>query len=376
MPAIKISVEQFVAYSLQYPLIDVRSPGEYAHAHIPGAHSLPLFDDAERKLVGTTYKQIGRQDAIKIGLDYFGPKMRSMVEFVEQRTKAGRPAHTPAYTRTQNDHQHTEQENTKKFTVLVHCWRGGMRSGAVSWLLDLYGFEVYVLEGGYKAFRNWTLAQFQKDYPFKLIGGYTGSGKTGVLQELLRRGHSILDLEGIARHKGSAFGGLDKLPQPSTEMFENSLAYQLFQHTKNKPGTALWVEDESQRIGDVNLPMDLWHCFRTKPLFFLNVPFEERLKNIAVEYGRYKKEALINAIVRIQKRLGPLETKTAVNSLLENDIVGCFSILLKYYDKQYSKALHNRPNLEAVINKISTEGVDASINTAKILETDHERSQN
>ena len=304
MPVSKLSVEEFLNLSGQYPVLDVRSPGEYTHAHIPGAVSLPLFDDEERKEVGTNYKQVSRQQAIKIGLDYFGPKMRTMVEYAEQLTK----------------------DQAAEKTVLIHCWRGGMRSGAVAWLMDLYGFRVCLLDGGYKVFRNWVLAQFRKDYNFHLIGGYTGSGKTLVLQELAQQGHSVIDLEGIARHKGSAFGGLERTPQPSAEMFENQLAFSLFALTKDDPLHRIWLEDESQRIGDINMPIELWNTFRTKPLYFLDVPFEKRLDYIVKDYGHYSKESLINAIVRIRKRLGGLETRTAVNCLIENDVRGC----LKY----------------------------------------------
>src|SRR5690348_9334071 len=129
MPIKKLSITEFLKLSHQHPVLDVRSPGEYSHAHIPGAYSLPLFTDEERKVVGTTYKQQSREAAIKVGLDYFGPKMRSMVEEVEKLC---------------------EKRGGK--TVLVHCWRGGMRSAGVAWLLDLYGFKVYTLVGGYKFF--------------------------------------------------------------------------------------------------------------------------------------------------------------------------------------------------------------------------------
>lgn len=349
MSILKVSVETFLSLAQQHHVFDVRSPGEYNHAHIPGGISLPLFSDEERKIVGTTYKQVSREDAIKIGLDFFGPKMRKMVEFVEASSSTG-----------------------KEKTVLIHCWRGGMRSGAVAWLMNLYGFEVVLLEGGYKAFRNWVLAQFVKDYPFRLIGGYTGSGKTLVLHELERQGQAVIDLEGIAGHKGSAFGGLDKLPQPSTEMFENTVAYRLFEITSKKPHADIWVEDESQRIGDLNMPIELWKCFRAKPLYFLSVGFEKRLEYVVHDYGKYSKEALINAIVRIQKRLGGLETRTAINCLLENDLGGCFAILLRYYDKQYEKALKNRPNFEAVMCTIDTDTVDPKTNTKKILTNAYE----
>jgi tRNA 2-selenouridine synthase len=351
MPATRITIEEFLKLSEAHPVLDVRSEGEYTHAHIPGAVSLPLFSDEERKVVGTTYKQVSREAAIKIGLDYFGPKMRDMVEFVEKLK---------------------EDRKDKSKTVLVHCWRGGMRSGAVAWLLDLYGFKVYLLDGGYKAFRNWALEQFKKDININVIGGYTGSGKTYVLHQLEKSGHPVIDLEGLANHKGSAFGALGMEAQPSNEMFENSIAKKIFELTKDNAERAIWVEDESQRVGNLNIPSELWTRLRARPLYFLDIPFEKRLDHIVKEYGVHTKEGLLNAIVRIQKRLGGLETKTAVNCLLENDTRGCFEILLKYYDKHYGKALHNRPTLKEIIREVPADDVDASTNTQKILSTAHE----
>lgn len=352
MASQKLSIEEFLDLTLRYPVLDVRSPGEYTHAHIPGAVSLPLFDDEERKVVGTSYKQQSREAAIKIGLDYFGPKMRKMVEFVEQLVE--------------------QRNEAGDKTVLVHCWRGGMRSGAVAWLLDLYGFKVYLLEGGYKAYRNWVLEQFRQDFNFIVVGGNTGSGKTLVLEELRKRGHAVLDLEGIARHKGSAFGGMGKEPQPSTEMFENIAAFELFRMTRSNTDQLIWVEDESQRIGDLNMPIELWNTFRIKPLFFLDIPFEKRLDYIVKDYGVYPKEVLINAIVRIQKRLGGLETKTAVTCLLENDTKGCFEILLKYYDKHYRKALENRPHVDEVIQQIHADDINPRSNAQKLINLAYE----
>jgi len=138
----RIPVEQFVQLSQTHTVIDVRSNAEYAHAHIPGSSSLPLFNDEERAVVGTVYKQQSREEAIKKGLDFFGPKMKEMLLRAEALIKEKSP-------------------NSK--TVLVHCWRGGMRSAAVAWLLDLYGFKVYTLIGGYKAFRNWVLLELAKN---------------------------------------------------------------------------------------------------------------------------------------------------------------------------------------------------------------------
>jgi tRNA 2-selenouridine synthase len=308
--------------------------------------SFPLFSDEERKQVGTTYKQVSREQAIKIGLDYFGPKMRTMVEQAEGLTQT---------------------QTAAPKTVLVHCWRGGMRSAAIAWLLDLYGFKVYLLQGGYKAYRQWVIAHWGKAYPFRIVGGYTGSGKTHVLEALRQYNQPVLDLEALAGHKGSAFGAIKGIAQPTQEMFENLLAGTLSNLLQTAAGKPVWVEDESQRIGDINIPPQLWQSFRDKPVYFLDVPFEERLQHIKEAYGRIDKEVLINAIMRIQKRLGPLETKTAINCLLENDIDGCFTQLLRYYDKQYTRALHSRENAASLTQQISCTGVQPDTNARKIL---------
>ena len=340
----KITVEEFLALSKQHPVLDVRSPGEYTHAHIPGAYSFPLFTDEERKVVGTAYKQQSREVAIKIGLDYFGVKMRKMVEEAESLVISHKPVVKP------------ETGNTK--TILVHCWRGGMRSAGVAWLLDLYGFKVYTLVGGYKVFRHWVLEQFEKQYTFNVLGGYTGSGKTPVLEAMLKKGENVIDLEGLAHHKGSAFGALGMPKQPRQEMFENKLSLKLYDAAQQqKP---IWVEDESQRIGEVNIPINLWRQMRAQTLYFLDIPFEERLKHITAEYGKQEKEKLVNAIIRIKKRLGGLEAKEAVGALIEDRTEDSFRILLGYYDKQDLKAMHNREGLEALLQKIPCVSVHES----------------
>jgi len=369
MPVQKIAIEQFLSLSREHPVLDVRSPGEYAHAHIPGAHSLPLFNDEERKIVGTTYKQQSREAAIKIGLDFFGVKMKGMVEEVESLVAS----------RKSGVRKSADSGLQTNGYVLVHCWRGGMRSAAVAWLLDLYGFKVYLLVGGYKAYRKWVLAQFEKEYEFKIIGGYTGSGKTLLLRDLKKQGQTIIDLELLANHKGSAFGALGEKEQVRQEMFENLLAREL--SLKSGAGSResvttdyrlkttdwIWLEDESQRIGNLQIPMPLWYTMRKSLVYFLDIPFEERLEYITEEYGKFEKEKLVNSIIRIQKRLGGLETKNAINHLLENDHKACFRILLTYYDKWYGKALYNRENISALLNKIPCTGVDTAVNTQKLL---------
>ncbi len=340
----KIKIEDFLALALNFPVFDVRSPGEYGHAHIPGAHNLPLFTDEERKLVGTAYKQQSREQAIKLGLDYFGPKMRRMVEEVEEIVR--------------NNKQHDSGDNAN--CVLVHCWRGGMRSSGVAWLLDLYGFKVYTLAGGYKSFRRWVLHQFENPYQFTVLGGYTGSGKTEVLKELSKAGNKVLDLESIACHKGSAFGGLGEDKQPSQELFENKLALALDMLSIEDN---IWVEDESQSIGTVNLPKAIYNNMQQSPGYFLAIPFEERLNYIVKEYGKFTKEELIAPIMRIQKRLGGQNTKNAVNALIEGDIKESFRTLLAYYDKYYERSLEKR---DKRLSTIICEVVDAHTHGKKL----------
>jgi tRNA 2-selenouridine synthase len=318
-----------------YLIIDVRSPGEYAHAHIPTAFSLPLFTDEERAAIGTTYKQASREAAIKLGLPFFGTKMQNMIEEVEGWAV------------------NYEKTNGKKPTILVHCWRGGMRSAAVAWLLDLYGFKTEQLTGGYKAYRNWVLGQFEKNYSMKVLGGFTGSGKTEILLQLQKSKLPVIDLEGLANHKGSAFGALGQNQQHTQEQFENNLAAALW--NTSAANSYFWIEDESQRIGTNMLPASFFKNLRNSICYFIDIPFNARLQFIVQAYGKFAVADLIAATLRIQKRLGGLETKTAVNFLVENNIEGAFSILLKYYDKVYLKNIES-----AAIPKFKTEKIVAS----------------
>lgn len=381
MAIISIDINQFLSKRATCPVIDVRSPAEFAHAHIPGAYNLPLFSDEERAVVGTSYKQESREKAIKAGLRFFGPRMVSMIEEIENlvnKSVAGK---------------NKTQEYEAKKTVLVHCWRGGMRSAGVAWLLDLYGFKVYTLAGGYKNFRQWCYRQFVAPMDISIVGGYTGSGKTGVIQQLKKQHLPAIDLEGIANHKGSSFGGIGMAEQPTQEMFENLLALELskFSTLQNnlalldsvftKPGTRensetdehaqagtkIWMEDESQRIGNVNLPLPFWLQMRKSRVYFLNIPFESRLDYLVEDYGKCDRDKILNAIVRIKKRLGGLETKTSINFLLEDNLRECFRILLTYYDKYYLKGLQNRDDWEEKVTYVDCHTVNFEANTKALL---------
>lgn len=293
--------------------MDVRSPKEFEQGHIPGAVSIPLFDNDERAVIGTLYKQTGRQPAILKGMEIVGPKMALIVS--------------------------QAIELAKDNTIYIHCWRGGMRSGFIAMLLEMYGLKVFLLKGGYKRFRNFALDSFNEPLSILLLSGNTGSGKTYILKKLKHSGQQIIDLEGLAHHKGSAFGALGEKPQPTQEQFENELALQLFHMDKKNP---VWFEDESRLIGKKVLPPGLWEQMRSAKVMHIKLSFEERLKHIVKEYGQYPKEQLKESILRITKRLGSEQSKSAILALEENNLNTALGICLHYYDKTYQHGLSLR----------------------------------
>lgn len=318
------------------PLIDVRTPAEFEHGHIPGAHNIPLFSNEERVKVGTTYKQQSREDAILLGFDLTGSKwsgfIRSALEISPQKK------------------------------VAVHCWRGGMRSGAMAWALGLYGFEVYLIQGGYKNYRRWVLQQFEVLYNLIVLGGMTGSGKTHILHELTQQGQQIIDLEELAQHQGSSYGTLNKMVQPTQEQFENNLAGQLYRQDKTK---TIWLEDESQTIGKRFIQKPLWLQMRRAPLINLQVPHQQRVSALAAEYGSLDKEFLIACTQRIHKRLGPEQTKHAIAAINENRMEDFVRLVLVYYDKTYRNGLSKREATK--VYNLATESNDAVQNAQLIL---------
>jgi tRNA 2-selenouridine synthase len=311
----KIVPISFCVDNLEYlPIIDVRSPGEYSKGHIPSAHNIELFSDEERAIVGTAYKQESQERAIELGYHFVKPKLESFVE----KALAIAP----------------EKE------VVVHCWRGGMRSNSFADHLLANGFEtVYVIEKGYKAFRNHVLQFFEHAVNLKILGGYTGSGKTEILHFLEKKGQQVIDLEGMANHRGSAFGGIDLPPQPTTEHFENELFSRLKCLSASKP---IWVEDESMLIGKVVIPPPFFRQMSALPLYFLEVPLQERIKHLVDTYSGLDQQELEEAIKRITKKLGNDKAKFALEALENHEYDKVVAIVLFYYDKYYLKGLQKR----------------------------------
>ena len=293
-------------------LLDVRSPGEYAQGHVPGALSFPLFTDEERAAVGTAYKQVGPEPAFLLGLDFVGPKMAGFVRSAQALAPERR--------------------------IAMYCWRGGQRSGSMAWLLRQAGFDVLTLQGGYKAWRHVALtALHSRLFDFKVLGGLTGSGKTPVLHALTALGEQVVDLEGLAQHKGSAFGQCG--PQPSVEQFENNL-FSAFEHLE--PDRPIWIEDESRSIGRVYIPDHIWNQIRDAPLYEIHIPHKIRVQHIAEEYGQTPMDTLRETFTRLQKKLGGQHVKTALEALAVGDLASAVEVALVYYDKTYRHLMELR----------------------------------
>ncbi|MCS6811972.1 MAG: tRNA 2-selenouridine(34) synthase MnmH [Cyanobacteria bacterium] len=315
-------------------ILDVRSPAEYADGHIPGAVSFPLFSDEERALVGTCYKQQGRDLAIELGLELVGPKLATFVRQAKQLT-ADR-------------------------TLRIHCWRGGMRSSSMAWLLETAGFSTTVLTGGYKAFRQWVRQTLAIPKPILTLGGMTGTGKTAVLTALAALGEQVLDLEAYAHHRGSSYGSLGLPPQPTQEQFENHVALAWAALDAQRP---IWIEAESRRIGLCRIPDELFQPMMRAPVVQIVRSRSERIALLLAEYGSADPEGLVAATERLRKRLGGLRTQQAVEFIRTGQLAAAIDLVLDYYDKTYTYDLQKR---QVPIYTINATGLDAQ-QTAQLL---------
>lgn len=310
----EIEPKEFLRLAEHLPVLDVRAPAEYERGHIPGAVSLPVFDDQERARVGTAYKQRSKAEAMEIGLDIAGPKMSGFVKSAREIAVNGE--------------------------VLIHCWRGGMRSASMGWLLETSGLRVSILRGGYKAYRTYVREHIGTFRKFVILGGFTGSGKTLWIRELKKLGEPVIDLELLANHRGSVFGGIGLGDQPSNEQFENDLFCEL---GKFRPEEMIWLEDESRSIGSIFMPEPFYLAMKAAPLIRIRVPDELRVRVIIDEYASLGREALGGAIQRISKRLGGLVTQQCMDFLEQDDYGSVIRLLLPYYDKTYSHSLKTHP---------------------------------
>ncbi len=311
-----LAVKEFLGHPESMPTIDVRSPAEYSAGHIIGAINIPLFDNEERKTIGTLYKQRGREEAIRKGFELLAPKVEKILHQV-------RNVIIPSA------------------QLRIYCWRGGLRSSAMAWLFEKYGFPCSILSGGYKSYRNYLHDFFRQDFRFLILGGMTGTGKTSILKEIGKKGQQVIDLESLANHKGSAFGALGEKPQPSTEHFENLLFDKLRLLVVEEN---IWLEDESRNIGKVTLPTAIFLQLRSSPLFFVETGMNKRIDNLLNDYGAFEAEEIISSIGKIEKRLGSQNTKSAIEHAWKKDYKSVIEIILAYYDKTYLYGLNKRPS--------------------------------
>ena len=312
----EVGISDVLQNGLHWQIVDVRSPGEFSAGHIPGAVNIPLFTDEERARVGTLYKQCGPDAAMKEGLKISGGKMAYYLEKVKPLT------------------------SDPEKNILIHCWRGGKRSGAIHWLYNFTGIPSSRLKGGYKSYRHAVHSFFAANqFDLRILGGYTGSGKTEILKEISKLGHQAIDLEHLAHHKGSAFGSIGEEEQPTNEQFENDLHAAFASLDISKP---IWIENESRNIGKVYMPEALWVKMRNARLYHVEVDREVRLDRALSYYASQKDIVLLKqAFEKIKKRLGGLEYQNALKALDEGELRTAASIALTYYDKSYTFQLQN-----------------------------------
>ncbi len=333
----KIEISRFLELSEKFSVIDVRSPSEFQTGHIPGAINIPLFDDKERELIGIRYKNAGRIKAILSGLELAGPSMHNKLSEAIKAAINGK--------------------------LLVHCWRGGMRSEAMAWLFSLGDINVEVLEGGYKAYRNHILSSLSEKRKMIILGGMTGSGKTRILRYIKDKNHQVIDLEGLACHKGSAFGSLGQPQQPTSEHFANLL----FDEWRRLDNTLpLWLEDESRNIGNVFMPDGFYNNMQEAATIVLMMDIKTRLPGLTEEYATYPPELIKGSILKIRKRLGGDNTADAVRAVDEGRLSEAVEITLKYYDKAYMFGIGRRSSGKIVFVETDTDNI--RVNAEKVLE--------
>lgn len=332
----KIGIARFLELTNEMPVIDVRSPSEFSCGHIPGALNIPLFDDDERAVVGTLYKKEGRIAAIKEGLKLSGKSLHLKLEQAREYAKDGR--------------------------LLVHCWRGGMRSEAMSWLFSLGDIDCMILEGGYKSYRNHILNSFREVKNLIVLGGMTGSSKTYILQQLNDWGMQVIDLENLACHKGSAFGSLGQASQPATEQFSNNLYKKLSELNLEKP---IWIEDESRNIGSVFMPEELYLTMQKSLTVIIRMSIQTRMPRLLREYAVFPPEQLKSSVLKISKRLGGDNVREAIEAIDRGDLEKAITITLLYYDKAYEYSIRKKTGAELIFADIDSDDVES--NALKVL---------
>jgi len=313
-PSLPATVADLAAFD---EIIDVRSPGEFAEDHIPGAINLPVLDDAERERVGTLYKQVSSFEAKKVG----------------------------AALVSRNIAQHLDAwfaDKPKSYHPLVYCWRGGSRSGSLTHVLQKIGFGAVQLEGGYKAYRRHVVAELARLpalFAYRVVCGPTGSGKSRLLQALADEGAQVLDLEALAAHRGSLLGALPGQAQPSQKSFESTVWFAL---SRFDPAQPVFVESESKKIGALRVPDALITAMRASACLRLEVPLAARVRLLTEDYVHFLHDPeTINRQLGYLTALRGSETIAAWQSLANErawpKLVA--ALLDQHYDPTYLRSL-------------------------------------
>jgi tRNA 2-selenouridine synthase len=298
-------------------IIDVRSEGEYAEDHLPGALNWPSLNDEERKLIGTIYKQVSPFEAQKRGAALVAANIARHIE----REVIDKP---------------------RTWQPLAYCWRGGKRSGSLALILGQIGFKVSVIEGGYKAFRTAVLAalpELAARFEYRVICGPTGSGKTRLLQALAQAGAQVLDLEALASHRSSVLGMIPGQPQPTQKRFDTLVWDQL---RRFDPARPVFVESESRKVGNLAVPDALIERMRASACVRLELPDDERVSLLLEDYDFFVKDQKLfcerlDALIQLRGK-AVVEGWQAQVAAGEIEAV-VRELLLKHYDPGYASSI-------------------------------------
>ena len=318
-------------------IVDVRAPSEFADDHIPGAINLPVLDDAERAEIGTLYKQVGAFEAKRRG--------------------------AALVARNISRHLDTELSDAPRdFCPLVYCWRGGQRSGAMARILSEVGWKVTVIEGGYKAYRKSVLNQLDSIPPqmrLIILRGATGTAKTHILRAVAKAGGQIIDLEGLAHHRGSLLGPEPDHEQPSQRQFESGLANAMAAFDASRP---VFIEAESNKIGALHIPRSLWKSMREADSIGLSVPLDQRVAFLLQDYAHViaepaRLDPLLNWVV---SRIGHATVEEWRSHIEADDWAGFVTrVLTDHYDPAYKRSAAQRAHSDIAVIEAETLDPDA-----------------
>lgn len=318
-------------------VIDVRSPAEFAEDHVTGALNLPVLDNEQRAQVGTIYKQISAFDARKTGAAMVSSNIAEHIR-------------THFF------------EKPKDYRALIYCWRGGQRSGSLGTVLSEIGWEISQLEGGYRAYRREVIERFEdfsRSVTLIVLNGYTGAGKTLVLKEIRRQGGQVLDLEGLAKHKGSVFGGDPHDPQPAQKRFETLISDEIQSMNFSRP---VFIEAESAKIGRLNLPNALWQKMKQSTVIEIDSPLDSRADYLTDDYEEWLGDTtrILKTIDRL-KDFHPSEKIASWRAMVTHqnwrELIG--DLLMEHYDRRYHVAGDGNYAIPRETVKLSRHDVDA-----------------